>query len=381
MRKFRVPEYRAEDVNPKLLTEQLAAKKKRMKEILDGAKAETRAMSEDEDKEFTNLEKEANAIKATLAAEERARELFKEDNSNSDDKKEDKKASEERANAEETAFERYIRGGSVQEIRASGFEMTQGKNGDIVPTRISSRIITEIKDMCPFLELSDVVETNGEFNIPVYGENETNYINADYVDEGTDLTDNVGTFTSINLTGYVIGALSLISNKLINNTDVDIISFVVKQMAESFYAKLEGEFISGTKKIKGILNTDKGITAASAVAITYDELVSLKHSLKRRFRNKAKWLMNPTTYTSICKLKDANGLPYFKEEDYKILGLEVIESDNMPEIGAGVKPIVIADFSGYTIKCTKNFQVQPLREKFATKNMLNSYCAQNQADL
>ena len=76
------------------------------------------------------------------------------------------------------------------------------------------------------------------------------------------------------------------------------------------------------------------------------------------------------TSTAICKLKDNNGQPYFKEDEYKILGRPVIESDSMPIMAAGKKPIIFGDLSGYTIKATKSVEVQVLREKFATKNMI-----------
>ena len=371
MTMLRVLKLRAEG-NPKLLAEQLAGKKQRMQELLDSVKAENRAFSEVEDKEFNDLEKDIKAINATLEAEKRARDILVQKNEPDTHKEEngEKKSEEERAQEESDAFADYLRGKSASELRASGLELTQGDNGDIVPRRISDRIISAIKDICPFLQLSDVVSTNGEYGVPVYSEDDTNYVKADYVDEGTDLTDNVGKFTTVNLKGYVIGALSLISNKLVNNTDVDVTGFVVNRVAEAQVEKIESEFIDGTDKIKGILNAEKGVTAASNVAITYDELVRLKHSLKRRFRSKAKWVMHPDTYTAICQLKDGTGQPYFKEADYKILNLEVIESDSMPIIGAGAKPIALLDFSGYTIKVTKNFEVQLLREKFATRNML-----------
>lgn len=368
---LRTLEIRAED-NPKQLTEQLGEKKKRMQELLDSVKAENRAFSEAEDKEFSDLEKDIKAINATLEAEKRARDIMTENNEpdNKLTEKGDDKTEEKRAQEESDAFADYLRGKSVSELRANGLELTQGKNGDIVPRRISDRIISAVKDMCPFMQLSDVVVTNGEYSVPVYGEDDTNFINADYVDEGTDLTDNVGKFTTINLTGYTFGALALISNKLINNTDVDVTGFVVNRVAEALVEKTESEYINGVDKVKGILNATEGVTAASNAAITYDELVRMKHSLKRRFRSRAKWLMHPTTYTALCQLKDGTGQPYFKEEEYKILNLEVIESDSMPEIGAGAKPVALLDFSGYTIKATKNFEVQLLREKFATRNML-----------
>ena len=69
-------------------------------------------------------------------------------------------------------------------------------------------------------------------------------------------------------------------------------------------------------------------------------------------------------------MKDANGQPYFKEDEYKILGRPVRESDSMPTMAAGKKAIIFAEPTGYTIKATTSIELTVLREKFATKNML-----------
>lgn len=351
--------------NLKKLMERRAELKKQLDDLVAKADAEERAMSEDETKEFDAAEKEIKEIDATLDREERARGITEVQQPTENHEM----TQEERAAADEKAFADFIMN-RVTENRAGEIQLTQGNNGAIVPTTIANRIIKSVRDMVPFLQLSDVVYTNGKLSVPVYGEDSTNYIKADYVDEGTELTDNIGKFTTIDLTGYVVGALALVSNKLKDNTDINVVDFVVNQVAEAIAEKLEKEFVTGSTKIIGITSATKGITAASATAITYDELVSLKHSLKQRFRANARWIMNPATYTALCKLKDGNGQPYFKEDEYKILGLPVIESDSMPTIAASAKAIVCADLSGYTIKATKSVEIQVLREKFSTKNML-----------
>lgn len=351
--------------NLKKLMERRAELKKQLDDLVAKADAEERAMSEDETKEFDAAEKEIKEIDATLDREERARGITEVQQPTENHEM----TQEERAAADEKAFADFIMN-RVTENRAGEIQLTQGNNGAIVPTTIANRIIKSVRDMVPFLQLSDVVYTNGKLSVPVYGEDSTNYIKADYVDEGTELTDNIGKFTTIDLTGYVVGSLALVSNKLKDNTDINVVDFVVNQVAEAIAEKLEKEFVTGSTKIIGITSATKGITAASATAITYDELVSLKHSLKQRFRAKARWIMNPATYTDLCKLKDGNGQPYFKEDEYKILGLPVIESDSMPTIAASAKAIVCADLSGYTIKATKSVEIQVLREKFSTKNML-----------
>lgn len=353
-------------MNLKLLLEKRATKQAEMKALIDGANAEERAMNTEEIESFEKLEAEIRELDATIKAIQTQRELEDETPQEEEEEKEERSLEER----EIEAFENFIRG-NVEEIRSGEIQLTQGANGSIVPTTIANRIIKAVRDKVPYLTLADVVNTNGKLSVPVYGEDSTNYINADYVDEGTALTDNIGKFTTVDITGFVLGALSLVSNKLISNTDINITDFVVMQVSEAMAEKLEKEFTVGTDgKISGILSGTVRVTTASSTAITYDELVELKHSLKKAFRSAGKWIMNDSTYTALCKLKDQNGQPYFKDDEYKILGCEVLVSDSMPEIGTGNKAIVFADLSGYTIKATKAIEIQLLREKYADRNML-----------
>ena len=353
-------------MNLKLLLEKRATKQAEMKALIDGANAEERAMNTEEIESFEKLEAEIRELDATIKAIQTQRELEDETPQEEEEEKEERSLEER----EIEAFERFIRG-NAEEIRSGEIQLTQGANGSIVPTTIANRIIKAVRDKVPYLTLADVVNTNGKLSVPVYGEDSTNYINADYVDEGTALTDNIGKFTTVDITGFVLGALSLVSNKLISNTDINITDFVVMQVSEAMAEKLEKEFTVGTDgKISGILSGTVRVTTASSTAITYDELVELKHSLKKAFRSAGKWIMNDSTYTALCKLKDQNGQPYFKDDEYKILGCEVLVSDSMPEIGTGNKAIVFADLSGYTIKATKAIEIQLLREKYADRNML-----------
>lgn len=358
-------------VNLKKLTERRAALMTQLDRMVQTCETETRAFNEEETNSYNDILTEVRSIDTTLDAADDAARLEKKDaRPVTGPEKHSDENQEERAAAEEKAFSDFILDRQA-ELRSNEIQLTQGNNGSIVPVTIANRIITAVRDMVPFLQLADVVTTNGKLSVPVYGEDSTNYIKADFVDEGTELTDNVGKFTTIDLTGYVLGALALVSNKLKDNTDLNVVDFVVNQVAEAMAEKLESSFINGVSgKVTGILSATGGITAAAETAVTYDELVSMKHSLKQRFRGKARWIMNPTTYTAICKLKDGNQQPYFKENEYKILDLPVIESDSMPVMAAGKKAIVCADLSGYTIKATKNVEIQILRELFATKNMI-----------
>lgn len=356
-------------MNLKELMEKLEAKKAEMRALLDHVKEENRTLNNEERDTFAALEEEVRAINDSINAIQSMREV---ELINHVGDEEGEAPAEERSPEvrEIEAFENFIRN-NAEEIRTGEIQMTQGANGAIVPTTIANQIITAVRDKVPYLQLANVVNTNGKLSVPVYGEDSTNFINADYVDEGTALTDNIGKFTTVDLTGFVIGALSLVSNKLISNTDINITEFVVNEVARAMAEKLEKEFTLGTSsKIDGIVSGTVKVTTTSATAITYDELVSLKHSLKQEFRKNGKWIMNDSTYEALCKLKDGESRPYFNDDDYKILGCDVLVSDSMPAIATGNKAIIFADLSGYTIKATKSVEVSVLREKYADRNMI-----------
>lgn len=341
----------------KKLLEQRAELIEEMNSILNSAKVEERAMSEEENTKFAEVESKINAINTTIEAEERAEKLRSAKNVH----KEDQTATVEEL--EERAFDSFLRG--VVEERADA-SLLQGSNGSVVPKTISNRIIQAVKDKVDFLKYADVVYCNGTLSIPVY----TDANEAAYIDEDTGSDAKTGAFTTIDLAGYVIEAISVVSKKMITNVDFDLVSFVVEQIVKKLVFKLEKEFINGTTgKITGVLSaTTNGLTTASGTAITYDELVTLKHSIKKSYRDNGVWIMNDSTYTTLCKLKDGNNQPYFKDDEYKILNCDVLVSDNMPSVALGAKAIVFADLTGYTIKIAKNMEVNILNELFARKN-------------
>lgn len=332
--------------NIKVLMEQRAEKQAELETLVQTADTETRAMTKEETEKFDVLENEIKAIDETIAREKRAREINNQTPINND--------VEERAAAEERAFTDWVLG--IDENRASQ-QLTQTNNSTIVPKTIANKIITAIKEQVPFLQYAQVIETKGELSIPVYTEDGTNYINADYIEENTKVTDNVGKFTTIDLKGYVISALALISNKLQNNTDINVTDFIVNQVAKAISAKLIKEFTVGSTKIKGVCESKQVVNAQATSAVTFDELINLKRTLKQIYRTNAVWIMHPETYTAILSLKDSTGRPYF-EEGKGLFNRPVIESEDMAKITTGAKAIVFGDLmAGYTIKSTSGIEL------------------------
>lgn len=284
---------------------------------------------------------------------------------------------ETREQQELRSFADYIRG-TVAQMRAGEQNFTLGNNGALLPTSIANRIIEAVRDMCPILAGADVYHVSGTLKIPVYGKaNGTHDIAVGYGADFTELTADAGAFTSVDLTGYLVGALSLVGRSLLNNADVDLVSFVVRKMAESVSVFVEHELLAGTgasnSHCTGALSTTNTLSAGSASAITADNLIDLQAKVKQAFQGKAVWTMHPNTWSAIKKLKDKNDR-YLVQDDitgefpFRLLGKPVYLSDNMPTIASGAKAVLYGDYSGLSVNIRENMTVEVLREKYATQH-------------
>ena len=352
----------------KKLMEQRAALQAEMQQLLDTAQNEERAMNEEETTKFDELEGKIKAIDTTIKAEERARDLSL--NVHSNEHHEELRA-EERAAAEEQAFADYIRG-VVSEKRAD-VNMTTGDNGAVIPASIANKIIKKVYDICPIYQLADRYNVAGTLSIPYYDES-TSAITMTYATEFAELEAKAGKFTSIELKGFLAGALTKVSKSLINNSAFDIVNFVVNQMAENIARWIEGECLNGTSdKVDGISKATQVVTAAAAAAITGDELIDLQEQVPDSYQTSCIWIMNKATRSAIRKLKNSDG-DYLLQKDatarwgYKLFGADVYCSDNMDKMAAGKTAVVDGDMSGLAVKVSEDINIEVLREKYATQH-------------
>lgn len=356
---------RAEEL--KSLMEQRAELVEGLKALTDAAELEKRAMSEEENKKFDDIEQKIKNIDATIERIERARDI--------PDRKEQEKeedSAEEPTELEERAFEAHIRGEVLQE-RADA-NLTSGDNGAVIPTSIVNKIIKKVHDICPIYQLATKYNVGGTLSIPYYDETDGNITMA-YATEFSELESTSGKFKSIELKGFLAGALSKISKSLINNSQFAIVPFVVNEMAASISRWIENELLNGTTdKVEG-LSKVAGITAVSSTAITTDELIDVQEDIPDVFQANAIWIMNKKTRTAIRKLKDNDG-NYILNKDatsrwgYTLFGKDVYTSENMPEMAAGKRAILYGDMSGLAVKVSENMEIAVLREKFATQHAI-----------
>ena len=343
----------------------------RAEEILKGAETEKRELTDDEAAELAEIRDDVQKIKAALkindelsADDKQPKEEAKPMGDNTD-KPQDTEARELRA------FEAYLRGDKVMQERAG--ELTLTDNGAVIPTSIANQIVKKVYDVAPVLQKSQKYNVRGKLQLPYYDATNGG-IKVAYAQEFTPLASSNGAFKSIELSGYLAGALSKISNSLINNSQFDIVSFVVNQMGEDIARWIEHELLIGTsEKVAGLSGITNTTTAKAANAITADEIVTLKDSIKDVYQSNAVWIMSNKTRTALRLLKGTDG-HYLLQDDITsqfgstLLGKPIYVSDNMPEIGTGTAPIYYGDLTGLATKFTENISTQILREKYADEH-------------
>lgn len=345
-------------MNLKALIEKRNALVEEINKVFETAEAETRALTSEEQELFTTKTQELKDLDATIQMAKEARSL-----EDMDVPQEERKAVEADEKAEDTevrAFETYIR-----ENRATN--MAIGDNGAVIPTTIANRILDTVKQIAPLYNLATKFNVKGKLDFPVA----KNKITTAYATEFTALTSSAVGFEKRTLDGFLVGALSKVSVSLINNSQFDIVNYVVNKVAESIALFLEKEIIggAGTTAMTGIMNDSltKKIETAGDVP-TADEFIAVQVEVPQQYQAGAMWLVSNKTLLAMRQMKDTNGR-YFLQNDltngfgYTFLGKPVMVSDQMTDTN-----VVYGDFSGYFVNIHEDINIKVLNEKYADEH-------------
>ena len=353
----------------------------RAEEVVSTAKAEKRELTDDEMQELAEIRDDVKKIKEALGLDDDFRELGDAEKKPDDEPVEDRACDEEEKRSmnelnERMAFEAYIRGRLNE--RDAATNLSKDDNGAVIPATIADKIIKKVYDICPVLERSSQYNVKGTLTIPYYDDAAPNdSITVAFATEFSALTSHVGEFTStISLTGFLAGALVKVSRSLINNSQFNIVDHVIDLMAESIARFIEKELLNpsdAAHAVRGLSTLTNAVTAASASAITADEVIKLHDKVKDRYQQNAIWIMSSATRTALRLLKDEMGR-YLLQDDVSLpfgtslLGKPVYVSDNMPEIATGNTVIYYGDFKGLATKFSEKINIQVLRERYADEH-------------
>ena len=342
-----------------------------MVKSLENDKGEVRAFTDAEMTDYSSAKAEVEALTASINA---IRETRAEDIDVPAEGAPENDA-EKRAADECRMFEEYLRGKPV-EVRA-GANWTKTDNGAVIPSTIVNKIIDKVNEISPVYELSTKYVVGGTLNIPYYDGSEQD-VSCAYAEEFAELEASAGKFKSIQLSGYLVGSLALVSRQLINNSNFPIVEYVVGKIAQKISLFIDKEIINGSSGHgEGLSKAENVVTAASPTVITPDDLIDVQDTVPDAYQANSVWIMSKAARSAIRKLKDGDG-NYLLNKDittkwgYTLFGKPVYITDAIPGITAGKAAVYYGDFSGLAVKIGENVSLQLLMEKYATQHAIGA---------
>ena len=261
---------------------------------------------------------------------------------------------------------------------------TDSEGGFLVPDEYEVQLIQALQEANVLRNLCNVINTShGDRKIPVVA----SHGSAAWMDEEGAFNESDDAFTQVTLSAYKLGTMLKVSDELLNDSYFDLEAYIAAEFARRIGAAEEEGFLTGngSSKPTGLLHTtggaSLGVTAASATAITMDEVLDLYHSLKSSYRKNGTFLVNDATVKAIRKLKDGQG-QYLWQPSVQagtpdtILNRPVISSQFMPVAAAGEKTILFGDFKYYWIADRQGRTFKRLNELYAANGQVGFLASQ-----
>ena len=333
------------------------------KKILDVAAAEKRDLSAEETQSYERITKELEDRQATiekLRADE-ARELRL-------DAATREFADQVRPVADAPRGVRsdaeVIRSMAKGEVRSHSFEkrdVVKTSTGSPVPTSFYDQVIMLARHVGPMLQTSTVLNTASGENLQI--PSLAQYSTAALVGEGTAIDESDPIFNSfITLGAYKYSFLVQLSTELIEDSGVDILSFLAEQVGNELGFRVNAALTtgSGTNQPKGIVTASAaGGTGSTGVtgAFTADNLISLVYSVDTAGRRLAGsgFQMNSGSIAKMRSLKDTAGNYVFSpalnaDAQDLLLGYPVFENPAMAATGTANKSVIFGHLPSYYVR-------------------------------
>ena len=364
------------------LREKRAALVNEMNHIVAAAQTEGRSLNAEENQKFDAIENDVRSLGESAEKIERAEQMKKEIAAGREARAEQKEITKHEA------FSKYLRHGlgalnaeerSLVEQRGTDPQLTTpgSAGGFLVPEDFSNVLDVASKFTGEVERLAQVLNTQSGATLPYPKVDDTSIVGAILSEGSADVVSDM-TFAALNLGAYTYSSkIVKVSYQLLQDAAFDLDAFLVDTLGQRIARGQNAHFTTGTGSSQptGLITAgSSALTAASATAITADEILSLIHSVDKSYRNSASFALMgaDSTAAAIRKLGvgSSNDFPVFipgmaAGEPDRVFGVPFYTNNDMAAIATTNKPLVAADFSKYVVRNAGGVQMLRLNERYA----------------
>lgn len=252
-----------------------------------------------------------------------------------------------------------------------------GTGGNLVTDTLMAQILEKLGKSNPIRLLANSIQLDtGILRIPRLVDSVT----PGSVTETGTKPESTPTFEQISIEPFMMGAQVLVSRSQLEDSAVNLFSWISGHIASRFAELESGWFVNGngTTQAEGILTSNEvqEITTGPLSLFGVDDLLDLLYSVKSSYQNAGAWVMNRKTARLIRGLKDSDGNLIWERsiqngEPGRIFGQPVYIADDMPDPIAGSTPIIFGDFNrGYLITDRIAFEPSVDYAKFSENDLV-----------
>ncbi|NOZ32800.1 MAG: phage major capsid protein [Alphaproteobacteria bacterium] len=281
------------------------------------------------------------------------------------------------------AFSAYVRRGEEKALSVGS--NTDG--GYLVPGETETEILRRLTEMSPIRAIAGVRQVSAStYRKPVSLTGPATGWGGE-----TDVRPqtNSQTITAIDYPTTELYAMPAATASFLDDAAVDVGRWIAEEVDAAFAEQETSAFVSGdgVNKPTGFLSVTSvaeaswtwgnlgyiatGTAGAFPASDESDVLIDLVYALKAGYRQNASWVMNRRSQSVLRKLKDADGNYLWQPAATagaraSLMGFELIEAEDMPDIGTDTTPIAFGDFRrGYLVVDRRGVNI--LRDPFSAK--------------
>ena len=246
-----------------------------------------------------------------------------------------------------------------------------GAGLNLVPTGFQRELVASLRDFGVMRQISRIVTTDSGEALQV--PSVTAHGTASWTAESAAYSASDETFGQATLNAFKAATLIKVSEELLADAAFDLEGYIRTEFGERIGVLENTGYVvgDGSGKPTGVATqATAGVTAASATAITADELIDLFHSLSPPYRRNANWLFKDATIKTVRKLKDADNQYLWQPgltagQPDMLFGKPVYADPDMAAAAINAVTVLFGDFSHYWIRDVNGIAFQRLNELYA----------------
>jgi HK97 family phage major capsid protein len=267
------------------------------------------------------------------------------------------------------------------ETRAAGTGSTAG--GYLIPAQFRQKLVEVLKWYGPVRDVAEKITTDNGADLPWPTVDDTANVGA-ILAENTAAAEQDVTFGQAVLSAYMYTSkLVRVSFQLLQDSAFNVEEWLTNALGTRIGRIQNTHFTTGTGtgQPEGIqTNSVVGVTggAGTGLTISYNDLVSLVHSIDPAYRRRGNnaFMLNDATIAAVRRLRDDSGgaglgRPLWEPsvqvgQPDSLMAYPVIPNNDMPVMAINAKSILFGDFqAAYVVRDVTEVRTLRLEERYA----------------